>query len=193
MLGLKLTTDPRWVNIVESNLEEVLSDHAWCEKKAASNALALITYNSELDELVDTMIEIAQEELDHFQQVVKIIRDRGYELRREEKDNYVNQLYKFMKKGGSPAQQIVERLLFAAMVEARSCERFKTLSENIEDPFLKKFYYDLMVSEANHYTVFLNFAKKYGTNVDVKGRWKEWLEFEDSIIKNYGSHESVHG
>jgi len=193
MFGLKLSTDPRWVNVVESNLSDVLSDHAWCEKKAASNAIALLTYNSDKDDLVDDMAAIAREEMEHFEQVLAIIRERGLTLMREEKDNYVNELFRYIKKGGSKEQALVERLLFAAMVEARSCERFKTLSDNIDDPELSKFYRELMISEANHYTIFLNYAKKYGTGVDVTTRWKEWLAFEDSIIQKYGSHESVHG
>lgn len=193
MLGLKLRTDPRWVDLIENNLEMVLSDHAWCEKKAASNAIALLTYNSHLDDLVDTMTAIAIEEMQHFDMVIKIIRDRGYNLLMEEKDCYVNELYKFMKKDGSRTQALSDRLLFAAMVEARSCERFKTLSENIKDEELAKFYRDLMVSEANHYTTFLNFARKYGSDVDVEKRWQEWLEYEDQVIQNYGKKETVHG
>jgi tRNA 2-(methylsulfanyl)-N6-isopentenyladenosine37 hydroxylase len=193
MLGLKLTTDPRWVNLVETNLEAVLSDHAWCEKKAASNAIALITYNSDLNDLVDEMTAISIEEMQHFEMVIQIIRKKGLQLIREEKDNYVNELFTFMKKDGSRTQALCERLLFAAMVEARSCERFKTLSENIKDEELAKFYRDLMVSEANHYTTFLKFAKKYGTDVDVDKRWKEWLAFEDTIIKKYGRETTIHG
>jgi tRNA-(ms[2]io[6]A)-hydroxylase len=193
MLGLKLTTDPRWVDLVETNLEAVLSDHAWCEKKAASNAIALITYNSDLDDLVDEMTAISIEEMQHFEMVLKIIRDKGLRLIREEKDNYVNELFTFMKKDGSKTQALCERLLFAAIVEARSCERFKTLSENINDPELAKFYHDLMISEANHYTTFLKFARKYGIDTDVEKRWKEWLAFEDSIIVKYGKEKTIHG
>lgn len=193
MLGLKLRTDPRWVDLIENNLEAVLSDHAWCEKKAASNAIALLTYNSHLPDLVDTMASIAIEEMQHFEMVVKIIRQRGFKLLIEEKDCYVNDLVKFMKKDGSRTQSMADRLLFAALIEARSCERFKTLSENINDPELATFYRDLMVSEANHYTVFLNFARKYGTDLDVEKRWQEWLTYEDQIIQNYGKKETVHG
>ncbi|MFT5602864.1 MAG: tRNA-(ms[2]io[6]A)-hydroxylase [Flavobacteriales bacterium] len=193
MLGLKLTTDTRWVKLVETNLEAMLSDHAWCEKKAASNALALITYNFDKDDLVDEMTAIAQEEMQHFEQVLAIIRKKGFKLLIEEKDNYVNQLYQFMGRGGSREYALVERLLFAAMVEARSCERFKTISEHIQDSELSSFYYELMISEANHYTTFLKFAKQYGPSIDVDKRWKEWLDFEDSIIKSFGSHQSVHG
>lgn len=193
MLGLKLRTDPRWVDLIENNLEMVLSDHAWCEKKAASNAIALLTYNSHLDDLVDSMTSIAIEEMQHFEMVINIIRSRGYQLLIEERDCYVNELYKFMKKDGSRTQALCDRLLFAAMVEARSCERFKTLAENIKDDQLAKFYRELMVSEANHYTVFLNFARKYGTDVDVEKRWKEWLDHEDIVIQNYGKKETVHG
>ncbi len=193
MLGLKLRTDPRWVNICEANIEEVLTDHAWCEQKALSNAITLITNNSEHEELVTGLLEIAKEELAHFQMVHDIIKARGLTLGRERKDHYVNELVKFMAKGGSRTASFIDRLLFAAIIEARSCERFKVLSQNIKDQELAKFYYDLMVSEASHYTTFLGYARKYGQGIDVDQRWKEWLEYEDSIIRNYGNSEAVHG
>jgi tRNA-(ms[2]io[6]A)-hydroxylase len=193
MLGLKLKTDPRWANIAESNLEEILSDHCWCEQKAAANALYIITNNSENVELVTEMAKIAIEEMEHFQMVHNIIQERGFEFGREVKDDYVNQLVKFSKKGGSRNDALIERLLFAAMIEARSCERFKVLSENIKDPELAKFYRELMISEANHYTTFLKFARKYSENVDVDKRWQEWLEFEGELISNYGKKETIHG
>jgi len=193
MLGLKLPTDPRWVNIVESNIEEILTDHAWCEQKAASNAIALIAHNSEHEDLVTELMVIAQEELDHFQQVHNIIKQRGLTLGRERKDSYVNELFKFMRKGEGRKKSLVDRLLFSAMIEARSCERFRVLSENIDDKELADFYHELMVSEAGHYTAFLKFAKKYGQGINVDERWKEWLDYEGSIITKYGKEETVHG
>ena len=193
MLGLKLATDPRWVNIVESNIEEILTDHAWCEQKAASNAISIVTYNSEIEELVTEMLEIAREELEHFQMVHNIIKQRGLALGRERKDHYVNVLFKFMKKDGSRRDALCDRLLFSAMIEARSCERFKVLSENIQDEELASFYRDLMESEAGHYTTFITYARKYGVGIDVEKRWREWLVFEESIITNYGKNETIHG
>ncbi|GGC44177.1 tRNA 2-methylthio-N6-isopentenyl adenosine(37) hydroxylase MiaE [Parapedobacter defluvii] len=193
MLGLKLLTDPRWANIAESNLEEILTDHAWCEQKAATNAISLITQNSEHPDLVHELTAIAIEEMQHFQLVIDIIKRRGYALGRERKDDYVNQLMKFMKKDGSRNTAFIDRLLFAAMIEARSCERFRVLSQNINDKELARFYYDLMVSEANHYTTFLNFARRYTIDVDVERRWKEWLEFEGKLIQSYGKTEHIHG
>lgn len=193
MLGLTLATDPRWVNIVESNIEEILTDHAWCEQKAATNAIYIIVNNSEKEELVTEMTRIALEEMEHFQMVHNIIKEKGLTLGRERKDNYVNDLVKFAKKDGSRNDALVERLLFAAMIEARSCERFKVLSENIQDPELAKFYRDLMISEAGHYTTFLKFAKQYQENTNVDTRWKEWIAYESSIIANYGKQETVHG
>ncbi|WP_308993254.1 tRNA-(ms[2]io[6]A)-hydroxylase [Mariniflexile litorale] len=193
MLHLKLETDPRWVDIVESNIEEILTDHAWCEQKAATNAISIITLNSEYPDLVSDLLELAQEELEHFQMVHNIIKKRGYKLGRERKDSYVNELYKFMNKGGNRLQCMVDRLLFSAMIEARSCERFKLLSKEIKDPELSKFYYDLMVSEAGHYTLFINYARKYGKDIDVDKRWKDLVAFESEIIKNYGKNETIHG
>lgn len=193
MLGLKLLTDPRWANIAESNLEEILTDHAWCEQKAASNAISLITQNPEFEDLVYELTDIAIEEMEHFKMVINIIHEKGYTLGRERKDDYVGQLMKFLKKDGSKNQAFIDRLLFAAMIEARSCERFRVLSQNIKDKDLAKFYHDLMVSEANHYTTFLNFARKYATDINVDKRWKEWLDFEGQLIQSYGTKEYIHG
>jgi tRNA 2-(methylsulfanyl)-N6-isopentenyladenosine37 hydroxylase len=193
MLGLKLATDPRWVTIVESNIEEILTDHAWCEQKAATNVITLITQNSEHEELVTSLLEIAKEELDHFQMVHNIIKERGLTLGRERKDHYVNELFKFLKKDGSRNDAFVDRLLFSAMIEARSCERFKVLSQNIKDTKLATFYRELMISEAGHYTSFLAFARKYSEKVDVDKRWKEWIEFEGVLITKYGKEETIHG
>lgn len=193
MLGLKLPTDPHWVNLVESNIPEILTDHAWCEQKAASNAIYMVVNNSELPELVTEMLALAKEELEHFERVHQIIQQRGYTLGRERKDSYVNELVKFIKKGGTRNDSLIDRLLFAAMIEARSCERFKVLSQNITDKELAEFYHELMVSEAGHYTLFLRLAKKYSVRVDVDARWQEWLDYEAQVIKNYGKDETVHG
>ncbi|WP_320815548.1 tRNA-(ms[2]io[6]A)-hydroxylase [Flavobacterium sp.] len=193
MFKLKLPTDPRWANIAEGNLEEILTDHAWCEQKAVTNCITLITMLPEHTEVVNELISIAKEEMDHFEQVHNIIKARGWVLGRERKDSYVNELYNFMLKGGSRQQFVVERLLFAAMIEARSCERFKVLSDTIADKELAVFYKDLMISEANHYTAFIGFATKIGTDIDVKKRWEEWLEAEAKIIASYGKSESIHG
>ncbi|MFI8603700.1 tRNA-(ms[2]io[6]A)-hydroxylase [Cellulophaga baltica] len=193
MLGLKLATDPRWAKLVETNIEEILTDHAWCEQKAATNAITIISLNSEHEELVTELLKLAQEELEHFQMVHDIIKQRGYTLGRERKDSYVNELFKIQMKGGSRQQALVNRLLFSAMIEARSCERFKVLSENIKDEELSKFYKELMISEAGHYTTFLGFARKYGGGIDVDALWKDLLTAEGEIIKNYGKSETIHG
>lgn len=193
MLGLKLPTDPRWAEIAEENIEEILTDHAWCEQKAATNAIMLIINNSELEDLVSEMANIAVEEMQHFKMVHDIIKERGYTFGRERKDDYVNELMKFLKKNGTRNQSFIDRLLFAAMIEARSCERFRVLSQNIKDRELQKFYHNLMISEANHYTTFLGFARKYATDVNVEKRWKEWLDYEATVIQNYGTKESIHG
>lgn len=194
MLGLKLATDPRWVHIVESNIDEILTDHAFCEQKAASNAISLIVHYPEYSDMVEKMSEIAREELDHFQQVHQLILQRGGTLGRERKDDYVNELMQFIKAPNrSREATLVDRLLFAAMIEARSCERFRVLSENIKDPELAGFYRELMISEANHYTVFIGFARKYGQGVNVDARWQEFLAYEAEVIARYGKKETVHG
>ena len=194
ILKLQLPTDPTWVkNVVESNIEELLTDHAFCEQKAASNAITLIVQNPNLSDLVQEMIALAQEEMDHFKRVHELIVKRGFLLGRERKDNYVGELQKFIVKGGGRTVQLVGRLLFSAMIEARSCERFKVLSENIDDQELSEFYHELMISEATHYAMFIRMAKKYCENIDVDARWKEYLEHEAIIIQNYGKMERIHG
>ncbi len=191
MLGLKLPTDPRWVALVQADLREVLVDHAWCEQKAASNAISLIVTYPELSELVSTMAQIAQEELIHFQQVHQRILARGWVLGPERKDSYVNELLTFVRRGQGRAAQLTDRLCFAAMVEARSCERFKVLSEQIHDHELATFYRELMISEAQHYTTFLNLARQYGQGVEA--RWPQWLAHEAQVIGRYGVAATMHG
>lgn len=194
MLGLKLETDPRWVNIVEQNIAEILTDHAFCEQKAASNAINLVVNYPEHTGLVDAMLALAKEELTHFEMVHQKIKERGLVLGRERKDQYANDLYTFMRKGYSRGIVLIDRLLFAAMIEARSCERFKILSEEIADADLKSFYRELMISEATHYTTFIGFARQYGEGIeDVNARWQQWLDYEASVIKNYGKKETMHG
>ena len=193
MLGLKLPTDPRWVNIVEKNIEEILTDHAYCEQKAASTAISLIVTHPEYSELVTAMTALAREEMGHFKMVHDRILERGLSLGRDRKDEYVIKLMTFFPKGGSRLTSLIHRLLYAALIEARSCERFRLLSENLEDKELAEFYRSLMVSEANHYTMFLNFARKYGDRKEVDQKWQNLLEFEAEIMKDLGKKETMHG
>ena len=193
MLGLKLPSDPRWVNIAEKNLEEILSDHAFCEQKAASTAISLIVSFPEHTELVQEMISLVEEEMSHFKMVHDLILERGFSLGRDRKDAYVSELLQFFPKGGSRTTQLVHRLLLAALIEARSCERFRLLSENLEDKKLAKFYKKLMISEANHYSLFLGFARQYGEIVEVNQKWNDLLEFEKEIIKKLTNSQTIHG
>ena len=195
MLRLQLPTDPRWVNIVETNISDILTDHAWCEQKAATNAITIITINSEYPDLVTDMLALAKEEIEHFEMVHDIIKKRGLTLGRERKDEYVGELAQYMKRSnnGSRVSGFVERMLFSAMIEARSCERFKVLSENIQDPELSVFYWKLMESEAGHYTTLITYARKYGHGIDVEKRWREWLEYEATVIARYGKEQTIHG
>lgn len=194
ILKLQLPTDPLWVkNVVESNIEEILTDHAFCEQKAASNAITLIVQNPQLSDLVQEMAALVQEEMDHFKRVHDIILERGFILGRERKDDYVNELRKFLSSSGSRSAQLIDRLLLSAMIEARSCERFKVMSEHINDAQLSEFYHELMISEATHYTTFIRLAKKYADGIDVDRRWKEFLDYEAQVIQNYGKSETIHG
>ncbi|MFS4467724.1 tRNA-(ms[2]io[6]A)-hydroxylase [Maribacter sp. 2210JD10-5] len=193
MLGLKLPTDPRWVNIVEKNIDEILTDHAYCEQKAASTAISLIVSFPEYPKLIQEMIALSREEMGHFKMVHDLILERGKTLGRDRKDEYVLQLVKFFPKGGSRTTQLVHRLLYAALIEARSCERFRLLSEELEDKKLAEFYHKLMISEASHYTMFLKFARQYGDRKEVDEKWQSLLDYEAEIMENLGTSETIHG
>ncbi len=193
MLGLKLPTDPRWVDIASKNIDEILTDHAYCEQKAASTAISLIVTFPEYTDLVQEMIALSREEMGHFKMVHDRIIARGQSLGRDRKDYYVLALLKFFPKGGNRTTQLVHRLLYAALIEARSCERFRLLSEQLEDKELANFYHNLMVSEAGHYSMFLKFARQYGDREEVDQKWQNLLNYEASIIKNLGNTESIHG
>ena len=193
MLGLKLPTDPRWVNIVEKNIEDILTDHAYCEQKAASTAISLIVSFPEYTDLVKEMTALVKEEISHFKMVHDRILEKGWVLGRDRKDDYVIELLKFFPKGGSRTTQLVHRLLYAALIEARSCERFRLLSEELEDKDLAEFYRKLMVSEANHYTMFLGFARDYGNRSEVDAKWQQLLEYEADIMKSLSKKQTIHG
>jgi tRNA 2-(methylsulfanyl)-N6-isopentenyladenosine37 hydroxylase len=183
-LGLELPTDPRWVNIVEMDIREILIDHAYCEQKAASACISLIILYPEKKEMVGALTPVVAEEWSHFERVMEQLRKRGYSFGPQRKDEYVNELQKLVKKGGNRDQQLCERLLINALIEARSCERFKLLSKQLQDDELKKFYYELMISEAGHYRNFLDLAMTYQAEEKVWNRWKEILKAEAEIMKN---------
>ncbi|MEQ9287899.1 MAG: tRNA-(ms[2]io[6]A)-hydroxylase [Cyclobacteriaceae bacterium] len=184
VLGLNLPTDPRWTNIAEKSLDEILIDHAYCEQKAASSCISLIVQYPEKSELVELMTGVVAEEWGHFERVLDEMKKRGIALGKMRKDEYVMAINGILKKGGSRDQQLVEKLLLNALIEARSCERFKLLWKNIEDTELQKFYYELMVSEASHYANFIDLAKTYMGEEYVNNRWKEFLAAEAEIIQN---------
>lgn len=191
-----MATDPRWVNVATKNLQEILTDHAFCEQKAASNAISVIVQYPMYPDLVKAMTEICQEEMTHFQMVHELILAKGLTLGFERKDPYVNDLSEYLRRNktnSSPQGQFVNKMLFAAMVEARSCERFKILSEELPEEDLRLFYRSLMESEARHYTTFLGFARKYGKGVDVEQCWNDFLEFEAELMEKYGKSETIHG
>jgi tRNA-(ms[2]io[6]A)-hydroxylase len=183
VLGLELPTDPRWVNIAEKNISEILTDHAYCEQKAASSCISLIVQFPERGELVDMLTPVVAEEWSHFERVIGEIRKRGFTLGPPRKDEYVEKIQKIIRKGGSRDQVLMEKLLMNALIEARSCERFRLLWKNIPDAGLSEFYYELMVSEAGHYKNFLRLAKVYNNEEIVMRRWAEWLEAEAAILK----------
>lgn len=184
VLGLELPTDPRWVDIAKKNIAEILIDHAYCEQKAASSCISLIVLYPEKTELVETLTPVVAEEWEHFAQVLQQLRKRNLTLGPQRKDEYVERLNQVIRKGGSREQQLTERLLMNALIEARSCERFRLLAKEINDPELSVFYHDLMVSEAGHYKNFLTLAKCYSEESRVMKRWWELLEQEAQIMKS---------
>lgn len=183
VLGLELPTDPRWVNIAEKNIADILTDHAYCEQKAASSCISLIVQFPERQALVDMLTPVVAEEWSHFERVIAEMKKRGFSLGLQRKDEYVEKLQKLIKKGGSREQLLMEKLLMNALIEARSCERFRLLAKHIPDPELSAFYHELMVSEAGHYKNFLRLAKAYNPGEKVMQRWREWLEGEAEIMK----------
>jgi tRNA 2-(methylsulfanyl)-N6-isopentenyladenosine37 hydroxylase len=184
ILGLQLPTDPRWVDLASISLEDILSDHAYCEQKAANSCISLIQRYPEKEKLVNELAPIVTEEWGHFRQVLAELQKRGLKLGKQRRDEYVNKLISFQKKGGSPSERLLDQLLTMALIEARSCERFKRLSEGLNDEYLRNFYRRFMESEAGHYHLFIDLAETYQEKETVRIRWKEWLQFEAGIMED---------
>ncbi len=182
ILGLQLPTDPRWVDLTSISLEAILTDHAYCEQKAATTCITLIQRYSEYEKLITELAPIVTEEWGHFRSVLAELHKRGLKLGRQRKDIYVNELLSFQKKGGHADDRFLDELLTMALIEARSCERFKRLSEGLNDNYLRKFYRKFMESEAGHYTLFITMAEHYLPKPKVRKRWKEWLAFEQDLM-----------
>ncbi len=184
ILGLQLTTDPRWADLASISLEEILTDHAYCEQKAATSCISLIQRYPEKEKLVTELAPIVTEEWGHFRLVLSELKKRNLKLGKQRKDEYVNKLMEFQKKGGSDEERFLDKLLIFALIEARSCERFKRLSEGLNDTYLSNFYRRFMESEAGHYTLFIELAETYVNKEGVKLRWKEWLNYEKELMQN---------
>ncbi len=182
ILGLHLPTDPRWVNLAGISLEDILTDHAYCEQKAATSCISLIQRYSDKEKLVRELAPIVSEEWGHFRLVLNELQKRNLKLGKQRKDDYVNKLIDFQRKGGSLEDRFLDQLLTMALIEARSCERFKRLSEGLNEEYLQKFYRRFMESEAGHYTLFIELAETYVPKETVRKRWKEWLEYEAEIM-----------
>ncbi|MFT3907890.1 MAG: tRNA-(ms[2]io[6]A)-hydroxylase [Ferruginibacter sp.] len=189
ILGLQLPTDPRWVNLAEIQLEEILTDHAYCEQKAATTCISLIQKNPDKELLVEELSPIVTEEWGHFRMVLAELKKRDLKLGRQRKDIYVNKLLQFQKKDGSPMERFLDQMLIMALIEARSCERFKRLSEGLDDEYMRNFYRKFMESEAGHYTLFITLAEHYLDKKIVRKRWAEWLEYEKGLMAS----EAVRG
>jgi len=183
ILGLQLPTDPRWVDLASMRLEDILTDHAYCEQKAATSCISLIQKNADKEELVNELAPVVTEEWGHFRLVLQELRKRGLPLGKQRKDEYVNKLLLFQTKGDSAEKRLLDQLLMMALIEARSCERFKRLSEGLNDAYLRSFYRRFMESEAGHYALFIQLAELYINKEKVRHRWAEWLQYESIIIK----------
>ncbi|MEI7471818.1 MAG: tRNA-(ms[2]io[6]A)-hydroxylase [Chitinophagaceae bacterium] len=182
ILGLQLPTDPRWVNLAEMELAEILTDHAYCEQKAATTCISLIQRYPDRVEMVEELSPIVTEEWGHFRMVLAELKKRNLPLGKQRKDEYVNKLLEFQKKDGSVEDRLLDRLLTMALIEARSCERFKRLSEGLDNAYMRNFYRKFMESEAGHYTLFINLSELYLPKDKVRKRWKEWLAFEKNLM-----------
>lgn len=184
MLHLQLPTDPRWVDVAKMNIKDILVDHAYCEQKAASSCISMIVNFYDFAEVAEVLTPVVAEEWGHFERVLGYLNKRNYALGKPRKDEYVIKLLDFVIKGGSRKQQLLEHLLMNALIEARSCERFKLLSQQIKDEELQIFYHELMISEAGDYVNFIELARKIHDKEKVDARWQEWLAYEAGIIKN---------
>jgi len=184
ILGLQLPTDPRWVDLAGKSMQDILTDHAYCEQKAATSCISLIQRYSEREKLVKELAPIVTEEWGHFRLVLHELEKRNLKLGKQRKDEYVNKLIDFQKKGGSVEDRMLDQLLTMALIEARSCERFKRLSEGLNDDYLRNFYRRFMESEAGHYTLFIELAETYFDKEKVRKRWAEWLKYEADVIIN---------
>jgi len=184
ILGLQLVTDPRWVNLANLSIEEILTDHAFCEQKAATTCISLIQKYSDRTRLVTELAPVVTEEWSHFRMVLAELEKRGLKLGKQRKDEYVNHLIAFQRKGGDFEERFLDQLLTMAMIEARSCERFKRLSEGLPDEYLRNFYRRFMESEAGHYHLFINLAETYLGKEKVKKRWADWISYEAGLMKN---------
>lgn len=184
ILGLQLPSDPRWVNLASISMEEILTDHAYCEQKAATTCISLIQRYSEKEEMVSALAPVVTEEWGHFRLVLAELHKRGLSLGKQRKDIYVNKLIEFQQKGGSAEDRFLDQLLTMALIEARSCERFKRLSEGLNDEYMRRFYRRFMESEAGHYTLFIELAETYIDKDKVRKRWAEWLTYEADVIQN---------
>jgi tRNA 2-(methylsulfanyl)-N6-isopentenyladenosine37 hydroxylase len=184
ILGLHLPTDPRWVDLASISLEEILTDHAYCEQKAATSCISLIQRYPDKEKLVSELAPIVTEEWGHFRLVLNELQKRNLKLGKQRKDEYVNELMSFQIKGGDYNDRFLDQLRLMALIEARSCERFKRLSERLNDEYLRNFYRRFMESEAGHYALFIELAETYIAKGKVRKRWEEWLRFEAEIIKN---------
>lgn len=184
ILGLQLPTDPRWVDLAGKSMEDILTDHAYCEQKAATSCISIIQRYPEKEKLVKELSPIVTEEWGHFRLVLQELEKRNLKLGKQRKDEYVNKLIAFQKKGGSQEDRLLDQLLIMALIEARSCERFKRLSEGLNDDYLRKFYRRFMESEAGHYTLFIDLAETYIDKEKLRKRWVEWLSYEARVITN---------
>lgn len=193
MLGLQFETETSWVEVAKNGLEQLMTDHAFAEQKASANAISIIINYSEETQMVKDMTEIAIEELEHFQMVHELMVKRGFVLGQASKNDYALQLQQFFPKTKDRNVALINRLLVAALIEARSCERFKVFADNMDDEELSKFYHDLMVSEANHYTLFLGYARKYMDREIVDKKWNDLLAFEAEMMRERGKMAKVHG
>lgn len=182
ILGLQLPTDPRWVDLASIRLEAILTDHAYCEQKAATTCISLIQRYSEREKVVTELAPIVTEEWGHFRLVLNELHKRGLKLGKQRKDAYVNKLLEFQRQGGKLEDRFLDQMLTMALIEARSCERFKRLSEGLEDEYLRNFYRRFMESEAGHYTLFIDLAESYIDKELVRKRWQEWLDYEARVM-----------
>ncbi|MES2765168.1 MAG: tRNA-(ms[2]io[6]A)-hydroxylase [Bacteroidota bacterium] len=191
MLCLQTETNPEWIEVANKNHDKILIDHAHCEKKATIFAISMINRYPERAKLVQEMIDLAKEEIEHFDSVQKELQKRGIKFTSDRGCEYAQKLHKLIRR--DEPGRMLDFLITGALIEARSCERFSLLAKSATDETMRVLYKSLLASEAGHYTMYTDLAREYYPAAEVKARVNEMAALEADIVRNLKNLPSMHG